>query len=233
MLGGLGLIFTTPPSSSPGRAWTHPQGSQGPCLSLSPLCSVSKTFLILPVTIPAFTVPPPTHTLRFLLPTLSPHFSPFLSGFLTVWIHLWTSLPRLAVLPFPVVLSPLSLIPPSLAGSLGPFPSLFSLPSFSLLSSSVAPFLPLFPFLCHSVFVLPCHGYFISLCLCFSPSVPLLLLPPVSLSLSVSLASALMVLPPVSIFIPLTHPLCPLLCLSLPSQFSSGPSSWSQLVGGR
>lgn len=206
----MGLIFTAPPNSSAGRAWTQLQGSQGPCLSFSLLCSVAKTFLILPVTVLAFT----SHHHTSPLPSLSypclppPSISGLcLPGFVSG--HLCPG--WLAVLSSPVFPSAVPLILHLIAALLVPFPSLFSLPSFSLLPL-LLPF-SLFPLLCQSLSFPRMVAS--SLCVSASPNLSLLCSFP-CLSFSVSLASALMVLPPVSIFIPLTHPLCPLLCLSLP-----------------
>lgn len=207
----MGLIFTAPPNSSAGRAWTQLQGSQGSCLSFSLLCRVAKTFLILPVTVLAFTSHHHTSPLPSLsYPCLPP---PSLSGLCLpgfVSGHLCPG--WLAVLSSPSVFpSAVPLILHLIAALLVPFPSLFSLPSL-FLTSSVAPFLPLFPLLCQSLsFPLMVAS---SLCVSASPHLSFLCSFP-CLSFSVSLASALMVLPPVSIFIPLTHPLCPLLCLSV------------------
>ena len=128
----MGLIFTAPPNSSAGRAWTQLQGSQGPCLSFSLLCGVAKTFLILPVTVLAFT----SHHHTSPLPSLSypclppPSISGLcLPGFVSG--HLCPG--WLAVLSSPVFPSAVPLILHLIAALLVPFPSLFSLPSFSLL----------------------------------------------------------------------------------------------------
>lgn len=204
----MGLIFTTPPNSSAGRAWTQLQGSQGSCLSFSLLCRVAKTFLILPVTVLAFTSHHHTSPLPSLsYPCLPP---PSLSGLCLpgfVSGHLCPG--WLAGCPFiSFCLSKCrSLDPPSHSCSLGPF-------SLSFLSSFPFPYFlccSLSPSLSSLSFPLMVAS---SLCVSASPHLSLLCSFP-SLSFSVSLASALMVLPPVSIFIPLTHPLCPLLCLSV------------------
>lgn len=228
----MGLIFTTPPNSSAGRAWTQLQGSQGSCLSFSLLCRVAKTFLILPVTVLAFTSHHHTSPLPSLsYPCLPP---PSLSGLCLpgfVSGHLCPG--WLAGCPFiSFCLSKCrSLDPPSHSCSLGPF-------SLSFLSSFPFPY-----FLCCSlspslssslsVFVLPSHGCFISLCLCISPSVPPLFLP---LSLFLCVSGFCSDGPSASLYFypsdtpPVSTSLS--VCLS-PSRFSSGPSSWSQLVGGR
>lgn len=100
--------------------------------------------------------------------------------------------------------------PPSHNCSLGPFP-LFSL----FLPFSLLPlWLPFSLSFLFSVILCPSLSWllhlFVSLLLPIGPSSV-----PSPVSFSVSLAPALMVLPLASIFIPLTHPLCPLLCLSV------------------
>lgn len=167
--------------------------------------SVFPLFAVLPVTLPALT-PPPPNTICFLLP-----FPPSISHsiFLVLCcLDLSLDISVLAGCPSISCLSQ-SLLPPSPAGSLSSSPpplpsSSFLLPLLFSFFPSTLSFVTLslsFPLMVTS-----------SMCLCFSPSVPPLLL---SLSLSVSLASALMVPLPVSIFIFLTHLLCPLLRLSV------------------
>ena len=172
-----------------------------------------------------------THSLCLLFPTPVSHLSVFLvSACLDLSLDLSAQAGWLSFISF--CLSEChSLDPPSHSCSLGPFPlsflSSFPFPYFLCCSHSPSLSSSL------SVFVFPSHGCFISLCLCISPSVPPLFLP-LSLFLCVSGfcsdgPSACLYFypsdtPPVSTSLSV--------CLS-PSRFSSGPSSWSQLVGGR
>lgn len=172
--------------------------------------------------------PTTTHPLCLLFPTPVSHLPVFLvSACLDLSLDISAQAGWLAVLSSPSVFpSAVPLILHLIAALLVPFPSLFSLPSLSLLPL-------LLPFSLSFLFVLPSHGCFISLCLCISPSVPPLFLP---LSLFLCVSGFCSDGPSASLYFypsdtpPVSTSLS--VCLS-PSRFSSGPSSWSQLVGGR
>lgn len=206
---GVGLYLHNSPNFTPhpGRL-RHTHRAAGGVFTV-------KDFSILPFALPAFT--PPTAVSRCLLFFSPSHLSLSLSGFVSG--HLcpgWLSLsPSVFLRAFP-------LIPPSLAGSLCQFPSSFLFPSFFL------------SFLFYvTLFVLPSRGHFISLCLWFSSSVPPLLL---SLSLFLFVSGFCTDGPSAGLYFypsdtpPVSTSLS--VCLSA-SPFSSGPSSWFQLVGGR